>query len=107
RSMSVETRELLTISEVIAVDQDPKGVQGHRAWEEGPLEIWVKPLADGSQAIALFNRGESALEMRLDPKLIGAPPSSKLRDLLDHKDLGSIKYSFTLEVKMRGVALIS
>src|SRR2546430_4468231 len=47
RNMSPETKELLLNSEVLAVDQDAKGVQGHRVWEEGPLEIWVKPLADG------------------------------------------------------------
>ena len=106
RTMTAETRELLTNSEVIAVDQDPKGLQGHRLWEEGPLEIWVKPLADGSQAVALFNRGESALEMRLDAHLIGVPTSSKLRDLLDHKDLGPIQDSYVTKVPMRGVVLL-
>src|SRR5205807_3431539 len=40
RDMSAETKELLTSSEVIAVDQDSKGIQGHRFWQEGPLEIW-------------------------------------------------------------------
>jgi alpha-galactosidase len=106
RTMTAETRELLTNSEVIAVDQDPKGMQGHRVWEEGPLEIWVKPLADGSPAVALFNRGESALQMSLDPNLIAVPPASKLRDLLDHKDLGPIEDAYTAEVPMRGVILL-
>jgi alpha-galactosidase len=106
RTMTAETKELLINSEVIAVDQDPKGIQGHRAWEEGPLEIWVKPLADGSQAVGLFNRGESALKMRLDSRLIDVQPSAKLRDLLDHKDLGPIKDSYTAEVPVRGVVLL-
>src|SRR5207249_8280636 len=43
----VNIREMLTNAEVLAVNQDAKGVQGHRVWDEGPLEIWVKPLADG------------------------------------------------------------
>jgi alpha-galactosidase len=106
RTMTAETKELLTNSEVIAVDQDPKGVQGHRAWEEGPLEIWVKPLADGSQAVGLFNRSDAALGLKLDSKLIVAQPSAKLRDLLDHKDLGSIKDSYSTEVPGHGVALL-
>ncbi len=59
RSMSPEMKEILLNSEVIAVDQDAKGIQGHRIWQEGPLEIWVKPLANGSHAVGLFNRGES------------------------------------------------
>jgi alpha-galactosidase len=106
RTMNTDTRELLTNSEVIAVDQDPKGAQGHRVWEEGPLEIWVKPLADGSQAVGLFNRTEASFPMQLDSKLIGVPSSAKLRDLLDHKDLGPIKDSYTTDVPQHGVVML-
>jgi alpha-galactosidase len=106
RSMSPETKELLTNSEVLAVDQDKKGIQGHRVWQEGPLEIWTKPLADGSQAVGLFNRGESATTITLDFKSIGAPASAKLRDLLDHKDLGTIQNSFSANVPTHGVVLV-
>jgi alpha-galactosidase len=106
RNMSAETKELLLNSEVLAVDQDAKGVQGHRVWEEGPLEIWVKPLADGSHAVGLFNRGESATKMTLDFKSIGAPASAKLRDLLDHKDLGTAQNSYSAEVPTHGVVLV-
>jgi alpha-galactosidase len=106
RSMSPETKELLTNSEVLAVDQDKKGVQGHRVWQEGPLEIWAKPLADGSQAVGLFNRGESATKITLDFKSIGAPAAAKLRDLLDHKDLGTIENSFSANVPTHGVVLV-
>jgi alpha-galactosidase len=106
RSMSAETKELLTNSEVLAVDQDKKGVQGHRVWQEGPLEIWVKPLADGSQAVGLFNRSESPTRMTLDFRSIGAPASAKLRDLLDHKDLGTIQNSYSADVPTHGVVLV-
>ncbi len=106
RSMSPETKELLTNSEVLAVNQDKKGVQGHRVWEEGPLEIWVKPLADGSQAVGLFNRSESASKLTLDFKSIGAPASAKLRDLLDQKDLGAVQNSYSAEVPTHGVVLV-
>ncbi len=106
RSMSPETKELLTNSDVLAVNQDKKGVQGHRVWEEGPLEIWVKPLADGSQAVGLFNRSESASKLTLDFKSIGAPASAKLRDLLDHKDLGAVQNSYSAEVPTHGVVLV-
>ncbi len=106
RNMSPETKELLLNSEVLAVDQDAKGVQGHRVWEEGPLEIWVKPLADGSHAVGLFNRSESATKMTLDFKSIGAPASAKLRDLLDHQDLGTAQNSYSAEVPTHGVVLV-
>jgi alpha-galactosidase len=106
RSMSDETKSILMNPEVIAVDQDAKGVQGHRAWDEGPLEIWVKPLADGSQAVGLFNRGESTLQITLDFNKIGAPSSAKLRDLWQRKDLGTIENSYTAEVPKHGVVLV-
>src|SRR5437879_6115998 len=106
RDMSAETKELLTSSEVIAVDQDSKGIQGHRCWQEGPLEIWGKPLADGSHAVGLFNRSESTIKMTLDFKTIGAPSSARLRDLLDHKDLGAAQDSYATEVPTHGVVLL-
>src|SRR6266849_5215591 len=106
RSMSEETKAILMNPEVIAVDQDARGVQGHRAWDEGPLEIWVKPLADGSQAVGLFNRGESALKMTLDLNKIGAPASARLRDLWQRKDLGTVQNSYTAEVPKHGVVLL-
>jgi alpha-galactosidase len=106
RSMSPETKELLMNSEVLAVDQDAKGVQGHRVWQEGPLEIWAKPLAEGSTAVGLFNRSESATKMTLDFKSIGAPASAKLRDLLDHKDLGTVQNPYSAEVPTHGVVLV-
>jgi alpha-galactosidase len=106
RNMSAETKELLTNPEVIAVDQDVKGVQGHRVWQEGPLEIWTKPLADGSQAVGLFNRGESPIKMTLDFSVIRAPGSRELRDLLDHKDLGIMQNFYMAEVPQHGVVLV-
>jgi alpha-galactosidase len=106
RTMSDETKALLLNPEVIAVDQDKKGEQGHRVWDEGPLEIWMKPLADGSKAVGLFNRGESQLKITLSFKQIGAPPSAKLRDLWERKDLGTFQNSYTAEVPTHGVVLV-
>jgi alpha-galactosidase len=106
RTMSEETKEILMNPEVIAVDQDAKGVQGHRVWDEGPLEIWVRPLADGSYAAALFNRGESALKITLDLKAIGAPASANARDLWALKDLGIIQNSYAADVPKHGVVFL-
>ena len=43
RSMTAETRAVLTNREVIAVNQDPLGVQGRRVRDEGAKEVWMKP----------------------------------------------------------------
>jgi alpha-galactosidase len=106
RSMTAETKEMLTNGEVLAVDQDSKGVQGHRIWEEGPLEIWAKPLADQSQAVGLFNRSEAALKITLDFKAIGFNGPAKVRDLWEHKDIGTVQDSYPVEVPKHGVVLV-
>jgi len=106
RNMTSETKEMLTNSEVIAVDQDAKGVQGHRVWDEGPLEIWAKSLADGSSAVGLFNRGESELKITLDFKTLGINGRAKLRDLWQHKDVAVADDSYTAAVPKHGVVLL-
>ena len=37
---------------------------------------------------------------------IGAPASAKLRDLLDHKDLGTAQNSYSAEVPTHGTVLV-
>jgi alpha-galactosidase len=106
RSMTAETKDILTNSEVIAVDQDSKGAQGRRVWDEGPLEIWVKPLANGSRAIGLFNRGESSLKITLDFKMIGTTGSLQLRDVWEHQDVGQMEKSYTADVPKHGVVML-
>jgi alpha-galactosidase len=106
RTMKDETKDILLNREVIAVDQDPKGEQGHRVWDEGPLEVWVRPLADGSKAAGLFNRGESTLRIVLNLSQIGAGPKAHLRDLWEHRDLGSVENSYTADVPKHGVVLL-
>jgi len=106
RQMDAETKEILTNPEIITVDQDAKGVQGHRVWNEGPLEIWAKPLADGSQAVGLFNRGESQLNITLDLQKIGFVGPGRLRNLWDHRDLGPVGGSYTASVPKHGVVIL-
>jgi alpha-galactosidase len=104
--MTPETLDLLTNKEVIAVDQDAKGVQGRRVAQEGPLEVWAKPLADGGIAVGLFNRGESGNPVTIRFKDIGIEGSAKVRNLWMHKDLGSFNGSYTAEIPRHGAVLI-
>ena len=104
--MTKETLEILTNPEVIAVDQDPLGVQGHRVWQEGPLEVWMKPLADGSKAVGLFNRSESGLPISVRFAAIGVGHSAQVRDLWARKDLGTIAEKYTADVPRHGAVLI-
>jgi len=104
--MTPETLAILTNSEVIAVDQDPLGIQGHRVAQEGQLEVWVKPLADGSKAVGLFNRGESVMPVTAYFRDVGVGDTASVRDLWEKSDLGVFKSNFTAQVPSHGVVMI-
>ena len=65
-TMTETTRGILTDPEVIALDQDPIGLQGALVRNEGALQIFAKPLEGcGARAVVLLNRGDAALSTRL------------------------------------------
>lgn len=51
------TFSLLTNREVIAINQDRAAKQGKMVKQDGSLQVWTKPLYDGSLAVAVFNVG--------------------------------------------------
>ena len=65
REMSAATRYILTAPELLAISQDPHGVQAQRVHvdENSHHSIWVKGLTDGSIAILLFNGGTRAADL--------------------------------------------
>jgi len=66
RSMNPRTLAILTNRDVIAVDQDPEGIQGLRYAVENGLEYWFKPLAGGDWAFCIFNRTKEPKECTID-----------------------------------------
>jgi len=109
RDMSAATRAILTNAEVIAVDQDPAGIQGVRLWQsrEGQ-ELWAKPLAaPGERAVVLFNRAGRAADVTVMWSELGlAGGSYPVRDLWTHADLGAFPNAYTATVPSHGVAMI-
>jgi alpha-galactosidase len=61
---------ILSNPEVIAVDQDPAGIQGVRL-AGGSHQLWVRQLADGSRAVLMFNSGQYATTMSVDLGQLG------------------------------------
>lgn len=105
-SMRAETLAILTNPEVIAIDQDALGIQGHRVKQEGPLEIWIKPLKDKSVAVGIFNRGWGAMSITVNFRDIGLGNSAVVRDLWARKDLGSFEEQYTVSVPQHGVVMV-
>jgi alpha-galactosidase len=108
RHMSKETAEILTQPELIAVDQDPLGIQGRRVRDDGAKEVWMKPLFDGSKAVVLFNRGSEAGKIRVAFEEIGLAASGRalVRDLWQRADLGTFERSFEAPVGAHDVVVV-
>jgi alpha-galactosidase len=108
RTMSAETREILTNREVIAVDQDPLGMQGRKVRDDGDQEIWMKPLADGAKAVILFNRGSEAANVGVAWEDVSLAPRSKalVRDLWKKADAGSFTGRYEATVGAHDVVMV-
>ncbi|MGH9652990.1 MAG: glycoside hydrolase family 27 protein [Bryobacteraceae bacterium] len=104
--MSPQALAILTNREAIAVNQDRAGRQGYRVHQEGPLEVWMKPLSDGSKAVGLFNRDEHSMKMTVDFGDLGIHGSAEARDLWAHKNLGTLSRSFSATVPRHGTVLV-
>jgi len=108
RSMNAATREILTNKELIAVNQDPLGVQGRRVRREGNLEVWSKQLGDGGRAVALLNRGDAPGQISVSWTDLGYPQTLNIsvRDLWAGKDLGAMKGSYSATVPSHGAVVV-
>ena len=108
RSMSADIHDILTNKEVIAIDQDPLGREGHRVKRADGLEVWAKQLADGGRAVALLNRTGAEANITVSWTDIGYPVHvpAKVRDLWAKKDLGEKTGSFSASVPSHGVVMV-
>ena len=104
--MKPATLALLTNPEVIAIDQDAAGVQGHCAKQIGPTAIWTKALADGSTAVGLFNYDAHPMTITANFKELGLPETIQARDPWLRKDLGTFHGSFTFSLPRHGGILL-
>ena len=109
RSMSDDAKAILTNKEVIANNQDPRGIQGRKVRDDGDREVWTKQLAAGGWAVILFNRGDEDEEIPVAWNAIGYPPqlTAEVRDLWLKKDLGEYSGNFTDIVPARGVVMVT
>jgi alpha-galactosidase len=96
---------VLTNDEVLAVDQDPLGVQARRVRRDGETEVWARPLRDGSKAVGLFNRGEQREDVTVYWTDIGISGKAHVRDLWHHRDLGPISESLSTPVNPHGAEM--
>ena len=100
------TLNLLTNHEVIAINQDPLGIQAARVSQDGKAEVWAKRMYDGSLAVGLFNRSIFDEEVTATWKALGIEGAYIVRDAWRQKDLGIYKNSFKDAIASHGVRLL-
>ena len=103
RKMDAETKNILTSKEVIAIDQDPLGIEALKFRDRDSLQIWFKPLTNNDWAVCFVNRSSQSKQIEFDwqSELVNDDFSKrefnaktmtyKLRDLWLKKDIGDTK----------------
>jgi alpha-galactosidase len=80
--------DILLNKEVIAIDQDPLGIQGWRIREKDGVNVIVKPLQGEELAVALFNESGAVKRVNVASAELGLQGARKYRarDLWHHTD---------------------
>ncbi|RMI35703.1 glycoside hydrolase family 27 protein [Nocardia stercoris] len=106
RTMSPDTRAVLTNADVVAVDQDPLVVQATPL--AGDDRVLVKKLADGSLAVALLNRDAAPADLGTTIAALGLPGARTytVRDLWTHDSVTTADRIDAPAVPAHGVRLL-
>ena len=79
-----ETMRIITNPELIAVNQDPLGLQAHVVQHEGETYVFAKDILrrhGGARAVALYNPSDSAASFSVPADVLEFAGEMKLRDL--------------------------
>jgi Alpha galactosidase A/Alpha galactosidase C-terminal beta sandwich domain len=108
--LSEATRATLTNPAVLAIDQDPLGLQAVKVAERGPgLEAWSKALSTpGERAVLLLNRTGSAapISVRWSDLNLLESSSAAISDAGAQKDLGLFRSPYSVTVAAQGGVLL-
>ncbi|MEM9824249.1 MAG: putative Ig domain-containing protein, partial [Bacteroidota bacterium] len=100
------TYNLLANDEVIAINQDILGKQANCIFKNKEEQVWLRELADGTKALALFNLMEKKRTMVLDWKKWGLNDLKEARDVWRQKDLGKLANLKTRDLEAHGCDLL-
>jgi len=116
--IDVFTRSLLVNDEVLAVHQDALGRTARRTVHTERTDVWTRPLADGSFALAVVNRFPFRRTIRLDFAEAGFKPVRRpgcascegtnvfeVRDLWRQRDCGVSTDGFSLDLPGHATAV--
>ncbi|MFE2416015.1 ricin-type beta-trefoil lectin domain protein [Streptomyces hokutonensis] len=108
-TMTSETAAILKNSDVVAVDQDTRGLQGVKVAEDTTgLQVYGRVLSGtGNRAVVLLNRTSSAQNITVRWSDLGlTSASATVRDLWAQSNLGSYATSYTTGVPAGGSVML-
>ncbi|CAG6390584.1 Alpha-galactosidase [Actinacidiphila cocklensis] len=92
--------------EILAVDQDPLGIQGVRVATDGTGDTYSKVLqGSGRRAVVLLNRSDQPAERTLTFAQAGLTGAVTVRDLRARADRGTYTGTYTVTVPAHGTAM--
>jgi hypothetical protein len=98
-TLDQSTRAILTNRDVVAIDQDPLGLQGIKVDEPQPgIQVWAKPLARaGTHAVLLLNRtaAPTPISARWNPIGLEPATTATVKDVWSGRELGSYSSTYT------------
>lgn len=108
RHMSGATRAILLNAEVIAVDQDTRGVPALIYRDDGGPQVWARPLADPqARAVALYNPTDRPATIAVRWAEIGlGSGAAQVRDLWEHADRGTFVDSYSARVEPHSTVML-
>ncbi|MEO8111614.1 MAG: glycoside hydrolase family 27 protein, partial [Ginsengibacter sp.] len=90
RKMSKETNAILTNKELIAVNQDPAGIEGFRYSKKDSMEVWVKPLSNEEWAVLFLNRSAKPMKVNFNWK------DELIKDTIFNKELNTQQQTYKI-----------
>ena len=102
---------LMCNDDVLDVNQDPLVRQGWRLRQDSPVrggggEVWMRPLFDGTTAVALYNRSAEPIKMKISWKELGLEGPQPVRDCWQRKDLGTFPQDYETAVEVHAAVLL-
>ncbi len=106
--MTPEIKAILTNRDVIAIDQDRLGREATRAYADGEVEVWTRPLYGGALAIAVLNAGSdrySSHPFHLNLARLGLHGPQKGKNLWTGKPV-TLTNNMPIEISSHDILLV-
>jgi alpha-galactosidase len=86
--LPASTIDMYTNRQALAISQDRLGRQGRVLYHQGSIQLWVRPLADGSRAVAVLNQATRPGAISFSGHSIGlAGQRFTVREIWQHRTL--------------------